>query len=63
MSRKPPRPVLLAIVGLEAVSAAMAWRDLARRSDGQVRGNKKLWRVIILANPGNSIAYWALGRR
>ncbi len=63
MSRKPPRPVLLAIVGLEVVSAVFAWRDLAQRSDGQVRGNKKLWRAAILANPGNSVAYWALGRR
>jgi hypothetical protein len=55
--------VLLAIVGLELVSATAAWRDLAQRSDHQVRGSKKLWRAVILANPGNSLAYWALGRR
>jgi hypothetical protein len=54
---------MLAIVGLEAVSAAIAWRDLARRSDAQVRGKKKFWRVLIAVNPGNSLAYWALGRR
>jgi hypothetical protein len=63
MSRKPPKPVLLAIVGLEVVSAAAAWRDMAQRSDHQVRGGKKLWRAAILANPGNSLVYWALGRR
>jgi hypothetical protein len=63
MSRKPPKPVLLAIVGLEVVSAAIAWRDLAQRPDCQVRGKKNLWRAAMLANPGNSLAYWALGRR
>jgi hypothetical protein len=62
MSRKPPKPVLLAIVGLEVVSAAIAWRDLAQRHDSQVRGNKRLWRAAMLVNPGNSLAYWAFGR-
>jgi hypothetical protein len=41
----------------------MAWRDLAQRSDEQVRGSKNLWRFIVTINPGNSIAYWLLGRR
>lgn len=63
LKRKPPKQVVLAIVGAELVSAALAWRDLKRRSDDLVRGPKKLWRVVILMNPGNSLAYWALGRR
>jgi hypothetical protein len=63
VKRKPPKPVLLTFVGLEVVSAAVAWRDLARRTDDQVRGKKNLWRAAIVANPGNSLAYWALGRR
>jgi hypothetical protein len=37
--------------------------DLARRPDDQVRGRKNLWRFIVTINPGNSIAYWLLGRR
>jgi len=41
----------------------VAFRDLARRSDEQVRGPKVLWRVLIGLNPGNSLAYWAFGRR
>jgi hypothetical protein len=41
----------------------MAWRDLARRSDNQVRGRKNLWRVFITVNPGNSIVYWLVGRQ
>jgi hypothetical protein len=63
MTLKPPRSVLLVIVAVEVVAAAFAWRDLNRRSDGQVRGNKKAWRAFIAMNPGNAIVYWLAGRR
>jgi hypothetical protein len=39
------------------------WRDLALRSDDQVRGNKKLWWFVVTINRGNLIAYWLFGRR
>ena len=55
--------VLGAVVGAQSISSALAWRDLAQRSDDQVRGSKNLWRVVVTINPGNSIAYWLLGRR
>jgi hypothetical protein len=61
--RKPPKEVVVAVVAVQAVSAAFAFRDLARRDDGEVRGPKLLWRLLIGINPGNSIAYWAFGRR
>jgi hypothetical protein len=61
--RKPAKEVVIALVAVEAVSAAFAFRDLARRSDDQVRGPKLLWRVVMGLNPGNSLAYWVLGRR
>jgi NO-binding membrane sensor protein with MHYT domain len=61
--RKPPREVVITVVAVEAVLAAFAFRDLARRTDEQVRGPKLLWRVLIGLNPGNSLAYWAFGRR
>lgn len=57
------RPVLIGIVSAEVLSAAVAWRDLARRTDEQVRGGKTRWRLFIILNPGNSLAYWAIGRR
>jgi hypothetical protein len=63
MTRRPPKRVLLAIVVIEIVSAAIAWRDLARRSGDRVRGKKNLWRAVIALNPGNSLAYWVIGRR
>jgi hypothetical protein len=50
-------------VAAQVISAALAWRDLAQRSQSQVRGPKNLWRVIVTINPGNSIAYWLIARR
>lgn len=63
MSRSPSKPALALLVAGEIIAAAFAWRDLAQRPDVTVRGGKKFWRVFIMINPGNSLAYWALGRR
>jgi hypothetical protein len=60
---KRGKTILGATVAAQAVSSALAWRDLAGRSEDQVRGPKNLWRVIVAINPGNSIAYWLFGRR
>jgi hypothetical protein len=60
---KQGKVVLGIVVAVQAISAALAWRDLAQRSDERVRGPKCLWRVIVTINPGNSIAYWVFGRR
>jgi len=51
------------LVALETVAAALAWRDLASRTNDEVRGSKGLWRLFITLNPGNSLVYWAIGRR
>jgi hypothetical protein len=61
--RKPSKPVLAVIALAQVVSCALAWRDLAQRSDDEVRGRKKLWRIFITVNPGNSIVYWLAGRK
>jgi hypothetical protein len=56
--------ILLGFVAVIAiVSCAMAWRDLARRGDQEVRGPKSIWRVFISLNPGNSLLYWLFGRK
>ncbi len=54
---------LTIIVPIQFALAALAWRDMSRRSDDQVRGKKLLWRVFVGLNPGNSVAYWLFGRR
>jgi hypothetical protein len=61
--RKPSKPVIAVVVVAQMVSCALAWRDLAQRSDDQVRGRKNLWRVFITVNPGNSIVYWLAGHK
>jgi hypothetical protein len=66
MTKKPfPSKVvaLAAILVVDLVFATFAWRDLRNRTEDQVRGSKRLWHVAILANPGNSIAYWLMGRK
>jgi hypothetical protein len=63
MKRMINKPTLITLVAAEVVSATLAWRDLARRSDDDVRGKKMVWRVLMTMNPGNSIAYWIFGRR
>jgi hypothetical protein len=51
------------IVPIQVLLAAAAWRDLARRTDDQVRGPKNLWRALAVLNPGNALLYWLFGRR
>ena len=63
MKRDLRRSFMVTLVAVQVASAVLAWRDLSYRSDDEIRGSKRGWRVIILANPGNSIAYWAFGRR
>jgi hypothetical protein len=61
--RRPPPAVLAPLVLAATASGSLAWRDLSRRSPGQVRGSKRFWRVLIAINPGNSLLYWLFGRR
>jgi hypothetical protein len=61
--RERRRLVLSIIVPVQVVLAVLAWRDLSRRDDSQVRGRKGLWRVFVLLNPGNALFYWLFGRR
>ena len=51
------------IVPSQIVLAVLAWRDLSRRTDDQVRGKKSFWRAFVWINPGNSVIYWLVGRR
>ncbi len=61
--RKPSPPVLAALVVAHLVVTTIVWRDIRRRPDDQVRGNKWFWRVVVAANMGNSLAYVLLGRK
>lgn len=62
MRRRPPA-AMVALAAAATASGAFAVRDLNRRSPAEVRGSKRLWRVLIAVNPGNSVLYWIFGRR
>ena len=53
----------MVVVPIQVVLAVLAWRDMSRRGDAGIRGPKRMWRVIVLLNPGNSLLYWLFGRR
>ena len=63
MTTKQKRLLIGVIVPLQIISAALAWRDLAQRTDDEVRGNKRAWRAFVSMNPGNAAVYWLFGRR
>lgn len=60
---KGTKKLLVGLVAVEVASAVLASRDLSQRPDSEVRGKKVFWRWFMRANPGNSFAYWAFGRR
>jgi hypothetical protein len=60
---KPNKFLLAALVAAEVVLAALTWRDIRDRPAEQIRGSKGLWRFVSVINPGNSVAYWLVGRR
>jgi hypothetical protein len=63
MIRKLTKRQIGVIVAGQVVAAGLAYRDLARRPDDLVRGKKRVWRIFIGLNPGNSALYWLIGRR
>ena len=63
MRSRQKRVALVALVLAEVGLAALTWRDLRRRPAGEIRGSKRLWRILSTVNPGNSVAYWLIGRR
>ena len=63
MTKRQKLTAAALIVPAEVYLAVLAWRDLAKRTDDEVRGKKQLWRVLVSINPGNSLLYWLFGRR
>ncbi|WP_308491558.1 hypothetical protein [Microbacterium terrisoli] len=52
--------VIAGVVQIGLIGAAHA--DLSRRADAQVRGPKRMWRLISLINYVGPIAYFVAGR-
>lgn len=48
MTLNRKRLLVTIIVPIQVVLAVLAWRDLAGRTDDDVRGKKNFWRAVIL---------------
>lgn len=60
----PTQRRAIAVAGLvQFALQAFALRDLKRRSDAQVRGSKRLWRLLSFVNYAGPLAYLAVGRK
>jgi hypothetical protein len=63
MTTRQKRLLAAIVVPIQVSLAALAWRDIDRRTDEQIRGKKRFWRALLWLNPGNSVIYWLLARR
>jgi hypothetical protein len=43
--------------------ASLVWRDLRHRTEDQVRGSRRMWRIASAANSANSVLYLLVGRK
>lgn len=62
IQRNDVRRVLPVLVAHAAITT-LTWRDLRRRPAEEVRGSKRLWRVVSAMNTVGSVAYLAVGRK
>jgi hypothetical protein len=63
MPRSPEQRLLAMVLGAVSVAlVAVAERDLHRRPDRQIRGDKRFWRIVCL-NAIGAIGYLVWGRR
>ena len=61
----PERSALLLplALGTHVIITALTRRDLRQRPVTQVRGNKRVWRVVSALNTAGSLTYRLIGRR
>lgn len=56
-----PRYVVVSALVVHAALTFVAYRDLRRRPDEQIRGSRRAWRIAIFLSPGH-LAYLLFGR-
>ncbi len=56
-----PRTVVQGMINLVLVIWAV--RDIRRRGDDEIKGNRKIWMVAAFAPPIGPIAYFLFGRK
>ncbi len=63
MKDRNPVKVVLLCLPVHILVAAVTWRDIGRRSPHQMRGSKRLWRLLSAVNTLGAVGYWLVGRR
>ena len=64
MAEQRPNKLVYVVIGVVHLTAVgLTWRDLGRRSEGEVRGKKVVWRVVSALNTLGSVGYWVFGRK
>lgn len=57
----PRRAIVVPLILIALVIVAAAERDIHRRDDSEVRGNKTIWRLLSL-NAAGALGYFRWGR-
>lgn len=52
-------PVLI----VHVIVLILTWRDIASRTDAEIRGNRNIWRAASALNTIGSVSYWVVGRK
>jgi len=45
------------------IVVTLTWRDIRYRTDDQIRGSKRLWRIASAGQMGNALVYWLFARK
>jgi hypothetical protein len=54
---------ILLYLPVHLLAVALTWRDIRRRPANELRGSKRLWRLVSAVNTAGAGAYWVAGRR
>ncbi|MGO4102432.1 PLD nuclease N-terminal domain-containing protein [Leifsonia sp. YAF41] len=63
MEKQPDKRAVIPTLIIHVIVLILTWRDIASRTDDEVRGNKAVWRVASALNTIGSVAYWIFGRK
>lgn len=55
--------VVLMYLPVHLLAVALTWRDIRHRPADQLRGSKRLWRIVSALNTLGAATYWLAGRR
>ncbi len=63
MPRRMPAPMRIGQGIMNAAFTFWTVRDIRKRSDDEIKGNRKVWTVAAFAPPIGPIAYFLFGRK